>query len=99
MRPTYTMDVIAEDAGYRLYEVVRDGATVQSDYRFYVVRYNEARYQVYTAISGDAPRDGGTWCSSITPRGVMYVADPRTRATARRWFRRLVTEAKEEEAF
>ncbi len=48
--------------------------------------------QVQSIILVDAPRDGECWCAAWTDDGIRYVSRPRTRRTARRWYRELVRE-------
>lgn len=54
--------------------------------------------QVFSVVPGDMPPDRGRFMAPATDAGVRYVANPRKRANARRWFRWLTGEAAEQEA-
>jgi len=95
-----SMNVIDQRAGFALVEIT-PLPHLEPERRFYVVRVDDKKGGccVQTAIPADAPDQkltpGGSYVSAFTPRGVMYVANPRTRTVARRWFTRLVREQEE----
>ncbi len=88
---THSKNIIAEENGIALVEITRDDAETQKDHRFYVVRIDRDRGQVYSAIPADAP-DSGTWFGRISVSGIAYVANCRTYQTARRLFKKLSAE-------
>jgi hypothetical protein len=58
-----------------------------------VVRVDWERGQVYDAMPGDRPRDGGAWYARICGAGVRYVAGWYSPSYARRVWRRLTRNA------
>lgn len=93
---THSLNLVSSKNGFALYEITADEADIQRAKRFYVVRLNPARNQVYDAIPDDAPKNGGKWFAGLSAAGVSYVANGRTRATARRWFNALTMDSCEE---
>jgi len=86
---THSMEIIDERNGHALVEITKDGESQQYPKRFFVVATRD--HQVFSAIPEDCP-DSGLWVSNRTVGGVAYVANGRTRSTARRWFKRLTDE-------
>jgi hypothetical protein len=80
-----------------LVEIVRRKTKQQPEKRFYVVWFNRGSNQVESAVPADMPVGGGTWVANICCSGIHYVAQPRTRATARRWYRKLRAELQRNE--
>ena len=93
-RATHSMDIVDERNGHALIEITEDSSDIQRDKRFYVVSINRSSGQVTSSIPEDCP-DSGLWVSNLTVGGVAYVANGRTRATARRWFKKLADEQME----
>jgi hypothetical protein len=91
---THTLSILQVQAGIALCEITEDNAPTQDDRRYYVVGLDAAQGQVTSTVPNDCAQEG-TWTASRTPSGVSYVASPRTIANARRWFRRLVSEAQQ----
>lgn len=58
--------------------------------RYTVVQYDEANGQVYSAMAGDMPDDGGFWCAPCGYRGIYYVSSWYSKSWAYRTFKRLV---------
>lgn len=85
---THTLHVIKQKNGIALCEITHDDAEPQPAKRFYVVRVSLDERQVSDAIPADAP-SSGSWFAKFSAAGVDYVANPRSQATARRWFNRL----------
>lgn len=57
-----------------------------------VVRYSDKANQVYNAMPGDAPADGGSWYARATDDGVKYVAKLYSMGYARKIFRSIFKE-------
>lgn len=82
---------------FTIVEEERGIALVELNGLFYVVRYDEERGQFQSVIQPDSPPEMGcAWIASATNEGLVYVAGGRTRATARRWFRRMIALNEEE---
>ena len=92
--PSLSLNIVDEKNGYALCDIWNDDAATQSEKRFYVVRIDRSRGQVYNAIPADGP-DSGSWFARISADGVRYVANGRTYEMARRWFKKLSTEVSE----
>jgi len=75
-------DVIKEINGYQLLQ--------REDGKRTVIRISYENRQVYSAMPGDMPRDGGTWCAGTSLAGVDYVAGFYSRSYANKMFKRLV---------
>jgi hypothetical protein len=74
------MTTIREENGIAIFQIGE---------RFYVVGCDRQRGQVTSVLASDAPRDGGSWFSGITEKGVQYVGHGSSRAAAMAAFRRV----------
>ena len=92
---THTLVILKETADYALCEITCDDSTTPPPHRFFVVMIDRSKGQVYSVLPSDVPADGGLWVGRITPSGVAYVANPRTKSAALRHFRKL-TQARNE---
>jgi len=63
------------------------------DNRGTVIRIDRTKFQVYDAMPGDAPKEGGAWCSSLSEKGIKYVSSLYSWTYARRIFRASVQSA------
>ena len=81
----YTYDLIDESHGYEMHR--------RSDGKFSVVFTRDG--QVFSAMPGDMPQDGGQWVARDCDSGISYVAGGYSRSYARRKFHEFVAEASE----
>jgi len=80
-------EIIDESEGFALLK--------NPDGRGTVVEIDRNRGQVYNAMPGDSPKEGGTWFARISGAGVDYVASWYSWRYARRMFRQCITEKRE----
>ena len=87
----HEIQVLDETDRYMLLKRSRDDNVPEAD-GFTVVGVDFDKGQVYDAMPGDAPTDGGSWFGGITYQGICYVAGWYSRSYARRIFRKCKAE-------
>jgi len=89
-RETHSINNIDWDRRNRiaLVEICADDHREIMPKRFFVIQHGKGG-QVLSVVPADCPNEGGVWFGTWGPRGIAYVSQGRTRATARRWFNRL----------
>ena len=78
---SHELRLIKEKDGIRMYEIVEYTGRSEG---FFLVYWDAQRGQVSTT-----PADPGCWYAGLTPFGVSYVASPRSRRGAQRYFKKL----------
>ena len=87
----HEIQVLDETDHYLLLKRTRTDSVPEAD-GFTVVSVDFDKGQVYNAMPGDAPTDGGSWFAGLTYKGICYVAGWYSRSYARRIFRKCKAE-------
>lgn len=77
------------ESGIRIYELLSDDGSKNSEHRFFVVEWNSYHNQVESVVPSDMPNSGCWIARGCNASAISYVAGARTRANANFWFRKL----------